>query len=527
MSIGRALIHPIHQIKRKEILILILCLLVGFSLRFYTYDRKSLWIDEVHTFNDSREGLKGQIKYFKENPADFLHPPLFFILTHLFYPFTKPERDLRILPLVFGTLSIPMIYFLARLFSARIAIPCTLALTFMTYHISFSQDGRSYSLLMLLGMVGLYFFLRHLTTYKKRDLFFAAFSFAILFYTSYSAIPFIVVSQILWFYHVGENQRKINLKSFLILNSLTLLLCAPWIIFLILNYKGQPIADKVFLGDFGSLGNILLGLFNDWVPLAPLTFITIILILLFPILSPHRKNALLLLTVVFLPIAGLFLFSKLFNFQHLFSSRYVINFLPLFFIAIFLSLSILEMRLEKWNRILRFRLLFIILFIASNIMILPLYYRSEKQDFRGLVSYLESQLQNGDKIFVKSVAYIPGILHYFKVYPESRHYHLPVRVENSGKEIAGGVSLLSQNRKFSILYSSSGFAKYIAGENRLWIVVGKPAVKEMRQNSSYLLKGVFDGSFSNFRRFPEDASMYLFLWDPQSPGEKGIDLPIE
>jgi hypothetical protein len=185
------------------------------------------------------------------------------------------------------------------------------------------------------------------------------------------------------------------------------------------------------------------------------------------------------------------------------------------------------MRLEKWNRILRFRLLFIILFIASNIMILPLYYRSEKQDFRGLVSYLESQLQDGDNIFVKSVAYIPGILHYFKVYPESRHYHLPVRVENSGKEIAGGVSLLSQNRKFSILYSSSGFAKYVAGENRLWIVVGKPAVKEMRQNSSYLLKGVFDGSFSNFRRFPEDASMYLFLWDPQSPGEKGIDLPIE
>ena len=101
-------------------------------------------MDEVHTFNDSRDDLKGQIKFYRENPT-FLHPPLFFILTHQFYPFTKPERDLRIIPLIFGSLSIIMIYFLSRAFSPRIALPCTLSLTFMAYHISLSQDGRSYS----------------------------------------------------------------------------------------------------------------------------------------------------------------------------------------------------------------------------------------------------------------------------------------------------------------------------------------------------------------------------------------------
>jgi len=41
------------------------------------------------------------------------------------------------------------------------------------------------------------------------------------------------------------------------------------------------------------------------------------------------------------------------------------------------------------------------------------------------------------------------------------------------------------------------------------------------------LKGRFDGSVSNFRIFPSDASMYLFLWDSRSPGEKGIDMAIE
>ena len=152
--------------KQKEIFLLLLCLLVGFALRFYTFDQKSLWMDEIHTFNDSRDDFRSQIKFYKENPT-FLHPPLFFILTHQFYPFTKPERDLRIIPLIFGTLSIVMIYFLSRSFSPNIALPCTLSLTFMTYHISLSQDGRSYSLLMFFGMTGSLLFYETLKNTKE------------------------------------------------------------------------------------------------------------------------------------------------------------------------------------------------------------------------------------------------------------------------------------------------------------------------------------------------------------------------
>jgi hypothetical protein len=527
MGIGRAGINMIHKTRRKELFILIFCLVLGFSLRFYTFDHKSLWIDEVHTFNDSREGLKGQIKYFKDRPVDFFHPPLFYILTHLFYPYEKPERDLRIIPLIFGTLSIPMIYLLSRLFSPPIAIPCTLSLIFSAYHISFSQDGRSYSLLIFLGMAGLYFFLRYLKTYKMRDLLLVAFFFVILFYTSYSSIPFIVLSQIFWFYQMGEDHKKFNFSSFLILNMTILLLCAPWIIFLLLNYKGQPILEAVSVEELGSFWDIISWIFNDWTPLAPLTVISIILLGLFPILSKNRRKALILLTVVFLPIVGLYLVCKTFNIRHYFSSRYVINFLPLFFISIFLSLNSLEVKLERWNRILQFRLLFIILFIASNMTILPLYYRSEKQDFRGLVSYLEGQLQDGDKIYVKSIAYIPGILHYFKVYPKSRYYNYPVWFDNSSNEIVARLSLVGQNKKFTIHYSNSCCAQYVEDGNRLWIVVGKPAVKEIKENTPSVLKGFFDGSFSNFRRFPEDASMYLFLWDPKSLEGKGIDIAIE
>src|SRR4030043_197321 len=207
MNMDRTAANVINGAKRKEMLLLFLCLIIGFALRFYAFDHKSLWLDEIHTFNDSRDGIKAQIEFYKKNPT-YLHPPLFFVLTHLFYPFTEQERDLRIIPLIFGTLSLPMMYFLARSFSPPIALPCTLSLTFMAYHISLSQDGRAYSLTMFLGILSLYFFMKYLKTSKKRYLVLTPFSFATLFYTSYSAIPFIALSQMLWFYRVNEGNKR-------------------------------------------------------------------------------------------------------------------------------------------------------------------------------------------------------------------------------------------------------------------------------------------------------------------------------
>jgi uncharacterized membrane protein len=513
-------------IRRKEILAVIFCLLIGFALRVYTFDQKSLWIDEIHTFNDSRDGIQNQLKYYKENPT-YLHPPLFFVLTHLFHPFAKPERDLRIIPLIFGILSIPMIYLLARLFSATIALPSALSLAFMTYHIYFSQNGRPYSLIMFVGMAGLYFFIRHLQTLEKRYLIPAAFFFAILFYTSYSAILFIVLSQILWFYRIREDSRKPAFLSFLIFNIIILFLCLPWLLFLTLNYHGQLVIDPISSQNLGSLSAMISGILNDWAPHLPLTIISALLLILLPFFSRDKINTSILLSVIVLPIGGLYLYCKLLNFTQFVTSRYFISFLPLFFVGLFSSLDSIERRFDKVNKLIRLDFLFIILFIASNLVILPLYYRSEKQDFRGLVNFLNSQLRDEDKIFVKTFTYIPGILHYFRVDPRNRHYEVPIVWKTPGKEFEMKVSLVSQGRVFTIYYSNIAYAQYVADGKRLWILTGKEAAKEIKKNLPCVLKGFFDGRFANFRRFPSDASMYLFLWDPQSPGEKGIDMSIE
>ncbi len=510
--------------KQKKILILFLCLLVGFVLRFHTFDQKSLWLDEIYTYGDARCSLKEQLKFYEEKPY-YLHPPLFFVLTHFLHPFTKPERDLRLLPLIFGTLSVPMIYFFSRLFSRRIALPCTLSLIFMAYHVSLSQEGRSYSMLMFFGMLGLYFIIKHLLTMKRRYLLPAAFSFAILFHASYSSIPFIVFSQLLWFYRVDHSDRKHRFTSFLITNGLLLLMCLPWILFLGFHYKGQIIMGHRLRPDIGSFWSIIYGILNDWSPHIPLMITSVILLILFPIFSKYRRNAMVLLALLFIPIGGIYLYCELFNITHFISSKYFINFLPLFFITLYLSLDAIEDRFVALGTVIRVRQLFVLLYIVSNLLILIPYYMSEKQDFRGLVTYLKSNIQDGDKILVGTDLYIPGMLHYFGIYPEGKLYLLPT-LKISEKEFESQISLTIQGKMFTIYYSNS-WRQFFDKGTRLWMVVNKTAAKKVKEDPSFVLKGYFDGSFLNFNKFPTDASMYLFLWDPKSPGEKGIDMLIE
>ncbi len=511
-------------VKRKEIVVVILCLLIGFALRFYTFDQKSLWMDEIYTFNDSRDDVKAQFKYYKNNPT-YLQPPLFFILTHLLYPFTNPERDLRVIPLVFGILSILVMYFLSKSFSPTIALPCTVSLTFMTYHISLSQDARSYTFLMFFGMIGLYFVMNYLKTLKRQYLIFAALSLSIPFYTHYSVILFIVLCQLLWFYRIDERDKTPHLYPVSILSGFLLLISLPWVAFVAFNAKGSILkTGLVGSEETASFWSLLYQTFHDWLPNAPLMIGSGILLILLPFLSKDKRNGFLLLLLLLLPIGGVYLFCKLFDVVHFVSSRYFICFLPLLFVSIYLSLDAIEARFQRVRRL---KVVFLIFFLVSNLIMLPFYYRSEKQDYRGLVAYLKGQLHDGDKIVAGNTVYIGMMLHYFGIYPEGRQYVIP-GWKVSENEIESRFVLNYGENRFTILSSRSHWFKYLADGGRLWIVADKENADIIKQKlSSSVLKGYFDGSFFGLKKFPEDGSIYLFLWDPKSPGEKGIDMAID
>jgi len=162
--------------------------------------------------------------------------------------------------------------------------------------------------------------------------------------------------------------------------------------------------------------------------------------------------------------------------------------------------------------------------VLSNLVILPLYYRSEKQDLRGLVNYLKGHLRDGDNIFVTTRANIPGIFHYLGIYPNNRHYTVSFSKDRE-KEIEHKIQVTGHPKTFTIYHSKNCCAQYIADGNRLWIIVDQWMANQYKKERPCVLKGYFYGGFANFNKFPTDASIYLFLWDPKSPEEKGIDLP--
>jgi hypothetical protein len=157
---------------------------------------------------------------------------------------------------------------------------------------------------------------------------------------------------------------------------------------------------------------------------------------------------------------------------------------------------------------------------------LPLYYRSEKQNFRDLVFFLKTQLQEGDKIIDLERMSTLGILYYFGIIPERRHYIIDF-MNISGKEIEYRKSFLYGKKKFTIYHSTNCCDQYVSDVGRTWIVTSKWGAKKIKDDLPCALIGYFEGSFYSITLFPSDASIYLFLLDPKSPNITGMKMPIE
>jgi len=100
--------------------------------------------------------------------ANYLHPPLFFILTISFIPSQTGERPPGH-PSRLWNLSIPMIFFFETILSCYRSA-CTLSLVFMVYHIYLSQDGRPIRP-HVSGMLSLFLLMRYLATRNRKYLF--------------------------------------------------------------------------------------------------------------------------------------------------------------------------------------------------------------------------------------------------------------------------------------------------------------------------------------------------------------------
>jgi len=209
----------------RKLSVLIFIILIGLILRLYDLHKESLWLDEIY----------GGILSAKQSIAFLLNPNIdvavntYHIILHYWMQiFGQSEFSVRFPALIFGVLSIFMIYKVGKItFNQEIGLLSALILAISPFQVHYSQEARSYSLLMLLSLVSIYYFVKFMRSNNKKDIGIYIVSTLMGIYTHYF-IFFLLIFQNIYFF-IYNNKNKKLVKDWLISQ------CTIAIVFLLYN----------------------------------------------------------------------------------------------------------------------------------------------------------------------------------------------------------------------------------------------------------------------------------------------------
>ena len=130
--------------------VVFLLILLGLGLRLARLSFQPLWWDEGYSVWFATHPLAQMAAL----TAQDIHPPLYYALLHGWTALLGASpAALRLLSVVVGVLTIPLLYLVARrMLSARAALLATFLLTINPLHVYYSQEVRMYGLVALLSV---------------------------------------------------------------------------------------------------------------------------------------------------------------------------------------------------------------------------------------------------------------------------------------------------------------------------------------------------------------------------------------
>jgi hypothetical protein len=169
----------------------------GAAIRFSTLGLQSYQHDEVITAMRVLDGSFGHMLH--EVKVSESNPPLYYVLAWGWTrAFGSGEVELRFLSALFGVLAVGVGYLLGRdLASRRVGLALAALMAFNPMLIWYSQEARSYSLLVLLCTLSLWFFVRSLKWGRGSDLAWWALASALALCSHYFAF-FAVGIEAIW-----------------------------------------------------------------------------------------------------------------------------------------------------------------------------------------------------------------------------------------------------------------------------------------------------------------------------------------
>ena len=120
---------------------------IGLFLRLWQIAGEGLWIDEAFSVWIARQSLPAALSWLVRIDQ---HPPLYYVLLHLWLRLGDDAATVRALSAIVSTLNIPAIYALGRrLLGSKVGMVAAVVLALSPFHIRFAQEARMYALLSL------------------------------------------------------------------------------------------------------------------------------------------------------------------------------------------------------------------------------------------------------------------------------------------------------------------------------------------------------------------------------------------
>ncbi len=410
-------------------------LLVALALRLYRLGAANLWWDEALAVWAVRKGLGGVTLW----TASDVHPPLFFwSLWAWVQAFGESEFALRLLPALFGVLTVAAVYLLGRLVGGELTgLLASLLTALSRFHVWWSQELRMYVLAGLLGVLSLYLFLRWLHTMRSDapeetrrtgNHLLAACSLATLsaLYTIYLSGAWVLVENlvVLCILLVVKGYRRRELLVRWAASQVAVgAILAVWLWFSWGRMTTWSVAEPVSPAFVARLYAILLtsGASVDidrylWATILPLVtaLLGTILLLRRQLLEGDPTSLVALATLllsILIPPAVVYLSTlprSLFYTPHI-EARYLMPFAPAFWVLLAWAVTAIGRRWRVAGRIIALGIL------VSWLVVLPGYYseRILRDDYQTMVRAIASQSEPGDVVLLDSSSRYPLFLYQY------------------------------------------------------------------------------------------------------------------
>jgi uncharacterized membrane protein len=404
-------------------------LVLAALLRFFGLGVKQLWLDEIlqvlHSRPDTLRGILDAVT------GDRGGAPLDYLAQHLFIANLGGaiEWTARLHAALFGVLSVWLVYLVCRelLSNERLSLLSALLFCFYPFHHRYSQEGRPYSLFVLLTLILYFLLFRSLK--KSSLLLWGGFGVtAILAFYTHVYTAFVLFAQfiLLVYRHVCKKESRATAGrryiGFLSCSAVAAAAYLPWLFYSFSNTKGDIVPDISFrmiletikrLGD----GSYLLSAVIIFCAAAGICHLA---------RTQRRFELGALLIWILAPLPPIF--ALLLWRTYVFVPRQLLFITPAFFILAAVGIDFLS---QKINR--RFFHPEAIIIMIS-ITCIALHYSDKREDIRGTAQFLKEHVQSSDLVIA------PTLTEYLRLYfPEIyRHSATDRQLENLVKAAPSG-----------------------------------------------------------------------------------------